>query len=409
MTRVLVLGGGTDLHRRLRAAGPDVETAALCRVGTVGSVTEIDRNQAVVVLPDGCDTAAWVSAARLLRAAWPFDAVASFSEVDQDRAVAVATDLGLPLHSPDTERWVNDKVAMRARLAEAGVDALPHRRVRSVSDLAAFLREAGPPLIVKPSRGRGSVGLSVLRGPMDVAPAYARAVDARAPRLVPSDPVAERFVEGPCLCVDTLTHDGVHHVVGVTESLVDERTRVDLAHVTPARISAAETERVTRHVRRVLTALGVHRGISNTDLILGPGGPVTLETHLRASGNRIPLLLRRTCGIDLIDLWLRQVALLDVAPQLAALVRHEGAAAVRFLVSEDCGVLDRIEGWDRVRALPGVEEAGQLAPDGTELDGTQSDFSYLGFVQSFGADPGEALARAERAVAALTVHVRAGA
>jgi biotin carboxylase len=411
MVRVLIVGGGLHLHTMLRALSPEIETVALCRAGTLSTVSEVDRNRAVLVLADDLGKDTWIQAARSIDSTWPVDALCSCSEVDQDKAAAVASALGLPFCSVETERWVNDKAAMRARLDAAGIPQVPYRRVGDAAALAEFLREVGPPLIVKPTGGRGSVGVSVVKDEAGVEPALRRALDAEAPRLVPSIPIAERFVVGRGLVVDGISHNGNHHIFGITETLVDEETQVDIAHVSPARLSGPDTELVLDHVRQVLTALDIQRGITNTDVILTAEGPVVLETHIRASGNRIPLLIEHTTGADLLRLWLRQIAGEDIGvdPDMIAALgppRYSRAAAVRFLVPRQSGILAGIDGWDAVTRTPGVTHWEQLCPDGVTVSGLDSDFSYLGAVQVTAPTADEALELAEETIGLLRIRLQ---
>lgn len=98
MTRYLVVGSGSALQPRLRRVAPDVQTVVLCRASALGLVFGVDENQAVVVLNDNAPLCRWVSAARRIHQEWDVQAVASSSEIDQDKAAHVAAALGLPGH-----------------------------------------------------------------------------------------------------------------------------------------------------------------------------------------------------------------------------------------------------------------------------------------------------------------------
>ncbi|MEE1752756.1 ATP-grasp domain-containing protein [Streptomyces sp. SP18CS02] len=410
MPRILIVGGGLHFQQLLRDLSPDITTAVLCRAGTLGSVRGVEHHHAVVVLSDDARADDWCAAAKAIDRLWPIDRIASFSEVDQDKAAAVAHRLRLPFSSPDTVRAVNDKRETRARLRSAGIESLPYRPVDSVAELREFFHEAGPPLILKPSRARGSIGISLVRHPSDIDRAFQRSVSASGPRIAPSPLLAERFVDGLVLCVDALTHQGEHHVFAVSETVVDPGTQADLAHVTPARLPDAAVRTVTGHVRAALDALGVESGLTNTDVILGPDGPVIVETHLRASGNRIPELILLATGLDIVRLWLRQIAGEDIAtaPQLPRPDRtpvYSRAAAIRFLTTRESGTLLGIDGWDEATALDGVHHVARLAPDGARLEGLQNDSSYLGEVIALADTASQALERSEAAVGSLRVRV----
>jgi biotin carboxylase len=402
MARVLVVGGGSELQPRLRQMPGAVATAVICRASSLPNVHEPQDNQAVVILNDACPTRAWVRAARALHEQWPIGAVASFADLDQDRAAAIAADLGLPFHSTETVRAVHDKLCMRRQLAAAGL-AVPHRAVGSAAELAAFLAEVGPPLIVKPSRGWASAGIAVVRGPGDVAAAHRRAAEADPPLFGSSPPMAERYVEGPEFSVEAVTHAGRHHVVAITEKFKDERTKVELGHLVPARLDRDDAAAITGRVAAALTALGVGYGPTHTEVILSPAGPVIVETHLRDGGDEIPVLVQDATGVELADVFLRQLLGADL-PELDRPTAYTGGAAIRFLGTDAHGTLAGIDGWDTARALPGVVQARQLLPDGTVLRGLADSFARLGYVRARGADAAQALARADAALAVLAVR-----
>jgi biotin carboxylase len=408
MTRYLVVGSGSELQPRLRRMAPDVETVVLCRASALGLVHGVEDNRAVIVLRDNAPVSRWVSAARHIHEEWDVQAVVSFSEIDQDKAAHVAAALGLPGHSIETVLRVHDKARMRARLADAGLERVPFRTAPSLADLEGFYDEVGPPLIVKPNRGRASVGISVVRTRDDLAEAYRRTRDARAPRLDPSVPLAERYVPGAEYSVEALTHNGVHHMFAVTEKFTDPASKVELGHVVPARLPREDEQRVIEHVRDALTALGVRFGITHTEVILGTDGPLIVETHLRGAGDEIIHLVQDATGEDMLDLFLRQTVGIDIGALPALRSRRDGphyqaSGAIRYLATDVPGTLRRIDGWAEVSGLPGVRDARQLVADGSTLDGLHSSRSRLGYARVQAADADSAVALAEAAVGKLLI------
>lgn len=411
--RVLAVGGGSDLQPRLRAMFPGLRTVALCRGPALPWVRKPEENDAVVVLHDDATLAQWLSAARYLNADFPIDRVVAMADLDQDKAAAIAADLDIDFYSPDVVERVHDKVAMRRWLHEKGVDRLPYRQLASPQDAADFFVSAGPPLIFKPSQGRASAGVTVLTGPDQVAAAFHKAATEHAPRVAPSQPIGERFVDGPEFSVECLSHDGHHYVFAVTEKFKDETSKVERGHLIPARIDDATEAALIGHLRECLTALEITHGITHSELIFGVDGPVLLETHLRQGGDEIPSLILDATGLDMADFFLRQVAGADIGalPEIGA--RRERprygatAAAIRYLMpSEKDGVLDRIDGWDDVAALPGVRGHGQLVEDGTQMCGLASSYSRLGYVRVQADDASAALRLLDKAFSFLTDRYR---
>jgi biotin carboxylase len=412
MTHILAVGGGADLQPRLRRAAPDVAMVVLCRASVLSWVHDLHENEAVVVLRDDSPLERWLEAARAIHERWRVDQVVALAEVDPDKAAAIAADLGLPFHSPRTVERVVDKHAMRVALREAGTEDLAFRQVDSATELERFAAEAGYPLLLKPSRGRASLGISLVRGPADVAAAFERTSGVRERRLDPSPVLAERYVEGAEFSVEALTNRGVHYVFAVTEKFKDERSKVELGHLVPARLAGDQVKELTDHVRRGLTALGIESGITHTEVILAKDGPFFVETHLRPAGDEIPQLVADATGVDIAELFLQQLAGVDIGvlPEVSARAvapHYEAAAAIRYLTPGRNGTLTGIDGLDKAAALEGVQAVARMAPDGTVVTGLNSSYDRLAWIRVRADGTERALAVAEQAIAEIRAHYEA--
>lgn len=407
---VLIVGGGSDLHQRLRRAVAGLRTVVLARASVVQWVYGLAENEAVVLLNDDAGADRWVSAALYLHREWQFTAIASFAEIDQDRAALIAARLGLAFHSEETVLAVQDKHVMRGRLAHHRVDEIPFRQVRSPGELYEFYDEIGPPIILKPTAGRASAGISVILSRNDIPIAFTHTAGATAPRMVSSLPLAERLVDGPEFSIECISHRGQHYVIAVTEKFKDELTKVEVGHVVPARISQGDEAALIAHVRRALTALDVKNGVSHTEVILGVDGPVFIETHLRLGGDQIPELVEIATGVSLAELHVLQVAGQDIGalPELVARERgtvYVGAAAIRYLAPDAYGRLAAVGGLDAAQNVSDVVEVRQLIADGSELKGLSSSYARLCSAMTNSIDSDAAVARAEEAIGFLTARI----
>src|ERR1700730_13296239 len=70
-SRVLIVGGGSELQPQLRRLAEDVETVVLCRASSLPYVHEPHENRAVVMLNDSCSPGRWIRAARAIHAEPP--------------------------------------------------------------------------------------------------------------------------------------------------------------------------------------------------------------------------------------------------------------------------------------------------------------------------------------------------
>ncbi|MEV7025735.1 ATP-grasp domain-containing protein, partial [Kitasatospora sp. NPDC093558] len=291
---VLVIGAGRDLAARMRAR-TGVRTTTLVRVTKLAKVRRPADNDRVIALSEDAP-GEWLAYAGFVHSHDPVDRVAAFSELDQDKAAAIADRLGLPFHSARTVRNVTDKLAMRRTLAEAGVERVGCEEVSGPDDVTALLGRWGA-LVLKPVGGTGSKGVSVVRAAADVPSAWRwSSGDGRAQLI------AEQYLDGAEFSVEAFSEGGEHEIVATTRKFKDDRHFVETGHHVPAGLPDRTERAVRRHVAAVLDALGVRNGPTHTEVILTASGPATVETHLRLGGDSIPELVADATGVDLFDL-----------------------------------------------------------------------------------------------------------
>ena len=134
--------------------------------------------------------------------------------VQAERAVpmvaAIAEALGLPGIGIDTARLMTNKLAMRSRLADAGVPQPRFATVRTPEEAQDAAAEIRLPAVLKPADSAGQVGLARIESPADAAASLPEAV-AASPT---GEAVLEEFVEGTELNGIVVVQDGT--VLSVT-------------------------------------------------------------------------------------------------------------------------------------------------------------------------------------------------
>lgn len=244
-------------------------------------------------------------------------------------------------------RLLTDKLAMRDELARAGFSAVAYASAQSRDEVAAALDVVGYPAVVKPTALSGSRGVFLWRGPGDRAPwlALVDAYDYEGPFLV------EEYLSGPEYSIETLSHDGVHQVIGITQKqLGPPPLFVELGHVHPAPLPAAQRSAIEELTTEFLTLCGYRFGPAHTEVIVTPGGPRLVESQARLGGDRIPRLIELTTGLDV-----ERAIFAGLAGNVASAAPHTATAIVRFFAFP-AGVVRAIGQVDAVRALPYVDE-----------------------------------------------------
>ncbi|WP_128092288.1 ATP-grasp domain-containing protein, partial [Streptomyces resistomycificus] len=214
--------------------------------------------------------------------------------------------------------------------------------------------------------------------------------------------LVEELLDGPEVSVETVSHAGAVHVVGVTDkSIGGAPAFIETGHMFPAALTPADTEAAEQTALAALKALGLVDGVvAHTEIKLTSGGPRVVEVNPRPAGNRITELVRHVTGIDL------AAAFVDVAlgraPDLRRADTGLRSAAVGFLVPDRTGTLEAL-GAARPADDAGVLEV-QLAEPGKAVKAAHSNNEYLGHVMAGDPDGPGARDRVE----SLLAGIRAG-
>lgn len=279
--------------RARKILGTEVRITLFVPRSRLAACDGAEHAHAVVALADDADAAAWTAAVRAVHAAVPLThALALVDHLAYEAAVAMAA-IGVPFHTPQTMERVRDKALMRRTLDERGLYPVPFRRAADLAEARAAVAEIGFPCVFKPVSGTGSAGAVRVRDEPELDAAY-REASAHGQQVL-----VEQFVTGPQFSVEAFSEAGRHCVLAITRKYSDPTTLVELGHVMPAPLTEEESAAVARCAEDVLDAVGLTYGPSHTEVILGPGGPVPIETHARVGGDDIWLMVHAATGVDL--------------------------------------------------------------------------------------------------------------
>ena len=231
---------------------------------------------------------------------------------------------GVALLGPDAAaiRRASDKGALPARLARRGIAHPETHVVESDRQARRAAAAVGFPLVVKPSRGAGSVGVTLVRGPAALAPAL-----ASARRAAPGDPLlVQRHVEGVPASV-SLVAAGGRAVALAVHAQVLGRGFSYRGGLTPLRhplalLGARAAERACADVRGL-------RGYVGVDLVLTGDEAVVIEMNPRLTTSYLGL--RRAIDASAAELALAACA--GRLPKAPPLRRRVGFSAAGRILS----------------------------------------------------------------------------
>jgi biotin carboxylase len=331
--------------------------------------------------------------------------------VSADSAVpavaAIAERLGLPGIGVETAHLMTHKVAMRRRLADAGVPQPRFAALRKLSERHRALDEVGVPAVLKPADSGGQRGVFRIDS-MDDVEAHLHEAISTSPT---GEAILEEFVDGTEMNGIVVARGGESIPLTLSDRLRPPGVGfgVGWIHVYPATIYGDQLEESERVAAYTVKVLGLEDGIAFPQLIAAPDGRVAMvECAARIPGGQMADLVRHAVGVDLVELQLR-FALGDDVPDELVLPRFKQPLAIRFLTAKPgplpTGRVVSVGSLEKVLAFPGVVQAETYLQEGEVIRPVRLDGDRRGYVIAVAETNLEALDRAEAAARLVDVEV----
>jgi biotin carboxylase len=287
------------------------------------------------------DSAEVISAARKLFAKTrPPDAVVALVERAVLPAAVIREALGVRGARPAQALLWRDKLAMKARVREAGIACTDVLRVDASTDPEALVAALGLPLVLKPRSASGGRGTLVLHDVQKVRTALAAGEPAES-----STRLAERFVDGGELSVESIVQGGEIVFENVTEYLSP-----GWSNIVPAQLSASIEGRVRALNRAAIAALEIQDGIAHLEAFVTAQGEIVFgEVACRPPGGALMELIEDVYGFDP---WTAHLAV-ELRRPIAPAREAASSAGVCFLHPGEGQVL-ALRGVDDARRVPGI-------------------------------------------------------
>lgn len=323
------------------------------------------------------------------------------SDMPMRTVAAVAKEMGLVGITEDTAVKATNKAAMRKALQDAGVPVPKFFRVTNKEEYTRAVKEMTSAFMVKPADNSGSRGIikvpatATENEKMD-AYRYSRE-NSRS-----GDVVAEEYMEGPEVSVETLTVDGVCHVIQITDKITTGAPYfVEMGHTQPTAHSAEIAEKIRQVAIAANKAIGITSGPSHTEIIVTPEGPKIVELGARLGGDCITThLVPLSTGVDMVRCCI--AIALGEKPDLTP--KFQKGSAIRYF-SQTPGVVQSIVGIEEAEKMPGVRQVSIVHGVGETVGIINSSAARMGFVIAQGDDRKNAIDLCEKAMDAIQITI----
>jgi biotin carboxylase len=361
------------------------------------------------------DPAAAVARMRAYAAGRPVDAVVPVDDLTTVAGAAIARALGLRASSVAAVSATRNKLAMRERLAEAGVPSPAFTSFAVDEDPRVAARRVGYPCVLKPLVLAASRGVIRADAAPEFAAAFARirailaAPDVREIGEGTDRILVEAFVPGVEVAIEGLLTDGALETLALFDKPdpLDGPFFEETIYVTPSRLDAESQEAVRHCAAQAATALGLSDGPVHAELRLdrdqrGRTRPWLIEIAARSIGGLCSRTLSFGTGMSLEEVILRHA----LGWPIASLVRERRAAGVMMIPIPRGGMLEEVQGCDEARAVPLIEDVVVSMHKGQEVVPLPEGSRYLGFIFSRGDTPAAAEAALREAHRRLHFVIR---
>jgi len=221
------------------------------------------------------------------------DAVATIaSDIAVPVVAHLVSNLNLIGNTPESAYISTNKYAMRKALSSSDVNCPEFLKICALDNLPEKTAALRFPLIVKPCDRSGSAGVTKV----ETTEGLAAAAPVALAHSLAHEAIIEEFVAGAEVSVETISWQGTHHILAITDKLTSGAPHfVELAHHQPSRQAAETQAEIRRQTMLALTTLGIAYGASHSEFLITDDGRVFVtEIGARMGGDFI--------GSDLVQL-----------------------------------------------------------------------------------------------------------
>lgn len=400
MRTVLIVGAGRyqravirraqELGLRVVAVDRNPEAPGL-READVGRVVDFSKPENVLAAISDLE----IHGVLTVQAEWAVPMVA-----------AIAEELELPGIGAETAHLMTHKVAMRRRLAKAGVPQPRFTTLRTPAEARRAAEVVGFPAVLKPASASGQQGVFRVDSVADIE---TRLHDSLA--VSPTeDAILEEFIDGTEMNGIVVAQDGEALAVFLSDRLRPPGMSFGISwiHLYPPSVHGAQLEEAERVAADTVRALELRTGIAFPQLLATRDGHISVVECAARIGGLMAELLRHAVGIDLLEVQIR-IALGDEIPDELAKERVRQPVAMRFLTAAPgplpTGRVTRVGTLEKVLAAPGVVDAALFVEKGETIRPVMRVSDRRGYVVAIANTGQDALERAEAAALLVDIDV----
>ncbi len=318
------------------------------------------------------------------------------------RSVAtVAEEMGLIGIDVDTAYKATNKAAMREALRAGKVPIPEFYRVKNEEEYMEVVKHFTVPFIVKPVDSSGSRGIFEV---IDITnrKLIKEAYEYCRPFSRVGEVIVEEYMIGSEVSVETLSVDGVCHIIQITDKLTTGAPHyVEMGHSQPTRHDKKMVEKIAEVTIAANKAIGITNGPSHTEIIVTSEGPKVVEIGARLGGDNITTyLVPLSTGVNMVESCIKIA--LGEKPDIKK--KWDKGSAIRYF-KQHKGVVKSIEGVKEAEKMAGIQQVCIVHGVGEEVAEVTSSGERMGFVIAQAEDAEAAIRNCYAALRKISVNI----
>jgi biotin carboxylase len=255
-------------------------------------------------MPEELPLAELLKAVSYLARSRKIDRIVALDEFDMENVSAIREHLRIPGMGLTTVRYFRDKLAMRARAAEAGVHVPAFVHVLNHEEIREFMLRVPGPWLLKPRSQASGIGMKKIAEDRELWPWLEKLGDEQSNFLL------EQYVPGGVFHVDSVVSE---REVLFAEAHAYGTPPLDVSHgggVFSTRTlerGSEDAKALARVNRKLIDALGLVRGVTHAEFLKAraDGRFYFIEIAARVGGAYISDVIDCATGVNLWREWAR--------------------------------------------------------------------------------------------------------
>jgi biotin carboxylase len=285
-------------------------------------------------MPEDLSLAGLLNAVSYAARTRKIDRIVALDEFDMENVSAIREHLRIPGMGLTTVRYFRDKLAMRTRGKETGVNVPEFVHVLNHDELREFMARVPAPWLLKPRSQASGIGMKKLNRPEELWPWLDKLGDDQSQYLL------EQFIPGSVFHVDSVVSEkqvlfADAHAYGVPPLDVSHAGGVFTTRTLERDSEDAAALRVIN--QRLIDALGLMRGVTHAEFLKAhsDGRLYFIEIAARVGGAYISDVVEAASGINLWREWAKLEVRAGKEPYSLPATRQDYAGVIVSLARQE--------------------------------------------------------------------------